>query len=50
VVGTTGFDEEHTTALREASEYVAVLKAPNFAPGVQVLTGLVREATDALDG
>jgi len=50
VTGTTGFDEEHTTELERASDEVAVLKAANFAKGVQVLRRVVREAAAALPG
>lgn len=50
VVGTTGFDEQGADALREVAESVPVLKAANFAKGVQVLRRVVREAVDALPG
>jgi 4-hydroxy-tetrahydrodipicolinate reductase len=50
VVGTTGFNEETTTALRETAERVPVLKAPNFAPGVQALAALVEAAARSLPG
>ena len=50
VVGTTGFDSGGIAALREASESTAVLKASNFARGVQALLNVVREAATALPG
>jgi 4-hydroxy-tetrahydrodipicolinate reductase len=50
VVGTTGFDGEGVAALDEAAERVPVLKASNFARGVQALLRLVREAATALPG
>jgi 4-hydroxy-tetrahydrodipicolinate reductase len=50
VVGTTGFDEDGLSALREAAEAVPVLKASNFARGVQALLNVVREAATALPG
>jgi 4-hydroxy-tetrahydrodipicolinate reductase len=50
VVGTTGFDSEGTAALREAAAAVPVLKASNFARGVQALVNVVREAAAALPG
>jgi 4-hydroxy-tetrahydrodipicolinate reductase len=50
VVGTTGFDDEGRAALRAAAESAPVLTASNFAPGMQVLRQLVREAAAALPG
>lgn len=50
VVGTTGFGEEGTARLREASERVPVLKAANFARGVQALLRAVRASVAALPG
>jgi 4-hydroxy-tetrahydrodipicolinate reductase len=48
VVGTTGFNEEGMAALREASESTAVLKASNFAKGVQALLRVVEAGVEAL--
>ena len=48
VVGTTGFDEAGLDALREASESTAVLKASNFARGVQALLRVVEAGVEAL--
>jgi 4-hydroxy-tetrahydrodipicolinate reductase len=50
VVGTTGFGEEGTSRLREAAERVPVLKAANFARGVQALLRAVGAAVEALPG
>lgn len=50
VVGTTGFSEQGMTALREASESVPVLKASNFARGVQALLQVVEAGVEALPG
>ena len=50
VVGTTGFGEEGTSALREAAAHVPVLKAANFARGVQALLRAVHAAVGALPG
>jgi 4-hydroxy-tetrahydrodipicolinate reductase len=50
VVGTTGFGEEGTSRLREASERVPVLRAANFARGVQALLRAVGAAVEALPG
>lgn len=48
VVGTTGFDEAGIERLRSASESIAVLKASNFARGVQALLRLVEAGVQAL--
>ncbi|PSQ00992.1 4-hydroxy-tetrahydrodipicolinate reductase [Halobacteriales archaeon QS_4_70_19] len=50
VVGTTGFDGNERAALEDAAESVPVLKASNFARGVQALLNVVREAATALPG
>lgn len=50
VVGTTGFDDQGQAALREASESVPVLKASNFARGVQALLQVVEAGVEALPG
>lgn len=48
VIGTTGFDESGTEAIDAASESTAVLKASNFARGVQTLLRLVEAGVEAL--
>ncbi|MDR9381194.1 MAG: 4-hydroxy-tetrahydrodipicolinate reductase [Natronomonas sp.] len=48
VVGTTGFGEAGLDALRGASESIPVLKASNFARGVQALLRLVEAGVEAL--
>ena len=50
VVGTTGFGEEGLADLRAASESTAVLKASNFARGVQALLRVVEAGVEALPG
>ena len=50
VVGTTGFGEEGFSTLREAAERVPVLRAANFARGVQALLRAVHAAVEALPG
>ena len=50
VVGTTGFDDDAVAALRDASARIPVLKAANFARGVQGLLSVVRTAVEALPG
>ena len=48
VVGTTGFEEAGMDILRAASESTAVLKASNFARGVQTLLQVVEAGVEAL--
>jgi len=50
VVGTTGFDSSETAALRAASEQTPLLKAANFARGVQALLQIVGDAAAAMEG
>lgn len=50
VTGTTGFEDDQLDALEAASEDVAVLKAANFARGIQALLSTVRAAAGALPG
>ena len=50
VIGTTGYDEAGEAAIEEAAEQVPVLRASNFARGIQALLGAVREAVAALPG
>ncbi|WEL16817.1 Dihydrodipicolinate reductase [Halorhabdus sp. SVX81] len=50
VTGTTGFEDDQLDALEAASEDVAVLKAANFARGIQALLATVRAAAEALPG
>lgn len=48
LVGTTGLTAELEAALERASETSAVLVAPNFSVGVNLLLGLVEQAARAL--
>ncbi len=50
VTGTTGFSDNDLEALRAVSEQTALLYAPNFSRGVQVLLGQVGEAVASLPG
>ncbi|MFB6121369.1 MAG: 4-hydroxy-tetrahydrodipicolinate reductase [Halobacteriaceae archaeon] len=50
VVGTTGFDESDEAALREYATEIPLLRAANFARGVQALQQAVAEAVEALPG
>ncbi|WP_255150745.1 4-hydroxy-tetrahydrodipicolinate reductase [Halorarius halobius] len=48
VVGTTGFDDAQLDALADAAEQVPLLRASNFAKGVQALLRVVRAGVEAL--
>lgn len=48
LVGTTGLDQSLEQRLRDLSESAAVLVAPNFSVGLNVLLGLVEQAARAL--
>ncbi|RQG91455.1 4-hydroxy-tetrahydrodipicolinate reductase [Natrarchaeobius halalkaliphilus] len=50
VTGTTGFDADDLEVLAAASDRVPVLRAPNFARGVQALLNVVGEAVRNLPG
>ena len=50
VVGTTGYEESGEQAIETAAAETAVLRASNFARGIQALTGALREAVSALPG
>jgi 4-hydroxy-tetrahydrodipicolinate reductase len=50
VVGTTGFDDGQSARLEAAADDVPVLRAANFARGVQALLRAVREAVRDLPG
>lgn len=50
VSGTTGLDEEHERAVRDAADEVPVLRAANFSVGVNILKRLVADASRATDG
>jgi len=48
IVGTTGITAEDQARLEEAARTVAVLQAPNFSLGINLLARLVREAAARL--
>jgi 4-hydroxy-tetrahydrodipicolinate reductase len=50
VIGTTGHEEAGEAAIESAAGDVPVLRASNFARGIQALLGVVREAVTALPG
>lgn len=49
VTGTTGFSDAQQAALDDASAEIPLLKASNFARGVQALRLVLREAASALE-
>jgi 4-hydroxy-tetrahydrodipicolinate reductase len=50
IIGTTGFEEEELATIQRASERIPILRAANFARGIQTLLALVRESTRSLEG
>ena len=48
VMGTTGHSDEQLTAIRDASNSIAIVHAPNFSVGVNTLFWLTRKATEVL--
>ncbi|OYV32105.1 MAG: 4-hydroxy-tetrahydrodipicolinate reductase [Acidocella sp. 20-61-6] len=50
VLGTTGFDESGVAAIAQAAERIAVLAAPNFCTGVNLLLLLAERLGAALPG
>ncbi|WP_323173129.1 4-hydroxy-tetrahydrodipicolinate reductase [Natrialba sp. PRR66] len=50
VTGTTGFDDEQLAVLEDAAGEIPVLRAPNFARGVQALVNVIGDAVKSLPG
>ncbi|ELY89977.1 4-hydroxy-tetrahydrodipicolinate reductase [Natrialba taiwanensis] len=50
VTGTTGFDDDQLAALEDAAGEIPVLRAPNFARGVQALVNVIGDAVKSLPG
>lgn len=48
VIGTTGFDDNQLGKIREASKNIAIVHAPNFSVGVNLLLELLKKATKVL--
>ncbi|MEM9480295.1 MAG: 4-hydroxy-tetrahydrodipicolinate reductase [Verrucomicrobiota bacterium] len=48
VIGTTGHDDAELAAIREASEKLPIVFAPNYSVGVNTLFWLTRRATEIL--
>lgn len=49
VIGTTGHSDEEKSAIRDASQKIPIVFAPNFSVGVNTLFWLVRRAARILD-
>ncbi|VBB69769.1 4-hydroxy-tetrahydrodipicolinate reductase [invertebrate metagenome] len=49
VVGTTGLESQHTTALAAAAQHAPVLYSPNMSLGMNVLFSLVKRVSHVLD-
>lgn len=49
VIGTTGFDDEHLTALEAAARHSVQIRAGNMSLGVNLLTVLAEKVARALD-
>ena len=48
VMGTTGHDDKQLELIREASEQIPIVHAPNFSVGVNTLFWLTARATEIL--
>lgn len=48
VIGTTGLNEEELNAVKNATENIAVLHAPNMSVGVNLLFAMVKDAAQRL--
>ena len=48
VIGATGFSAEQDAAVAEASKHIAIVKAGNYAIGVNILAGVVEETARRL--
>ena len=49
VIGTTGFDEDGKAKIRQAAEKIAIVFAPNFSVGVNLLFALIDQAARVLN-
>lgn len=49
VIGTTGFDEDGKAKIRAAAEKIAIVFAPNFSVGVNLLFALIDQAARVLN-
>ena len=49
VIGTTGFEDEHFTAMAAAARHAVLIRAGNMSLGVNLLTQLTKKVAQALD-
>ena len=49
IIGTTGFDEGHETAIADAATSIPIVKAGNMSLGVNLLMALTKRVAQALD-
>lgn len=49
VIGTTGFDEQHEAAIKNAARRATIIKAGNMSLGVNLLAVITRKIAQALD-
>ena len=49
VIGTTGFEDEHFTAMSAAARHAVLIRAGNMSLGVNLLTLLTKKVAQALD-
>ena len=49
VIGTTGFTEPQKAEIAQAAQHIAVMRAPNFSVGVNVMLKLLEHAARALN-
>jgi 4-hydroxy-tetrahydrodipicolinate reductase len=48
IIGTTGFDSEGQAAIKAAAQHFAIVQSGNFSLGINLLSGLVRQAAERL--
>jgi 4-hydroxy-tetrahydrodipicolinate reductase len=48
IIGTTGFDANQVTQIKAVSEHLVIVQSGNFSLGVNLVTGLVRQAAARL--
>ena len=50
VIGTTGFQQEQLDILRDAAKYIPIVFSPNMSVGVNIIFGLLGDASKSLKG
>ena len=49
VIGTTGFEESHLTALKAAGRHATIIRSGNMSLGVNLLAAITKQVAQALD-